>query len=134
MKKYFVINDKQQFLWEDGNFYNAFVKLPFAVDESDVEHFREKGFIIEEVSPRAFPQLFPIPTDERQERITRVRCTGFALATVLDRLCSDPNIQSLWVSLEDSDFLISFIYVREYERRTRNPQDTCLPKQAEAGE
>ena len=68
--KYFIINDKQQFLWDDGNFYNAFVKTAFAVDEKTALRYEQDGCIKELVNPNEWPALYK-PTSTHQRMFTR---------------------------------------------------------------
>ena len=135
MKKFFVINDGTSFLWEDGNFYPPFVKPPYAVDEDialemvsdDPEHIT-----IEFADPQKWPSLYGISVDKPKVRRTYVRCSSFALANALDRLYDDDNVYNLMLSMEDNEFLISFEYKREYERRTRSASE--LPQSCNTGD
>lgn len=115
-KMYFVTNDKQQFMWEDGAFYNAFVKPAYAFDEETAKFYNTQyGYNIELADPEVWPQFYQKqeqPT-RKEKRITRVRCTSFALASVLDALWDDHAVTELNVSKEDNEFLISFVYLRE---------------------
>ena len=58
-----------------------------------------------------------------KKRRTYVRCSGFALADVLDRLYDDDQVFNLWVSKEDCEFLISFEYIRDYEKDNSKPME-----------
>lgn len=133
MKKYFVIKNKKEFLWKDDKFYPAFVKEAFAVDEEKALVYKELGYDIEYASPDVWQSLYDEKLDTKDDsegpmmappenfirknkRRTYVRCSTFTLACALDRLYDDENVRNVWVSMEDGDFLISFDYIRDYER------------------
>jgi len=135
MKKFFVINDGTSFLWEDGNFYPPFIKPPYAVDEDiAVEYVRDapNHITIELADPQKFPSLYGIRVAKPKVRRTYVRCSSFALANALDRLYDDDDVYNLMLSMEDSEFLISFEYKRDYERRTRSASE--LPQSGNVGD
>lgn len=124
MKKYFVINNKQEFLWEDGLYYPAFEKTANAVDEDVAKHYEELGCKIEYAEPEKWPQFYDEVMEAKKPRRTYIRVTGFTLAAALDRLYEDENTYNVMLSMEDGDFLISFEYHRDYERPQRSTA-TC---------
>ena len=128
MEKYFVIKDNK-FLWEDGEFYPAFVKPANAVDEEVAKQYEELGCEIEYAEPNKWPNFYP-ENDEKKPRRTYVRCAAFALAEVLDRLQDTPYVHNIWVSLEDSDFLVSFEFRRDYERLKLSVEDCATSGEA----
>lgn len=130
MKKYFV-RKNNEYLWEDGKFYQGFTKSPYAVDEEVAKHYEKLGCEIEYAEPTNFPLIYG--NEEKKPRRTYVRCSGFALAEVLDRLCDSESTYNVWVSLEDSDFLVSFEFHRKHERKIYNSEPSvCLPQNGES--
>jgi len=127
-KKYFVIKDGKDFLWEDGNFYPAFINNAYAVDEDSALEYKEQGYEIEYAEPNKWPELYGLKEKEIQDakkpRRTYIRVSVFTLAAALDRLYDDEHTYNVMLSMEDGDFLISFEYRRDYERPQRSTA-TC---------
>ena len=127
---YFVINPNGHFLAKDGNFYSPFVKMAFGVKEPIAEKYVDLGYCKEHVDPDKFPALYKITFEAAfddttkaqseppalEKRRTYVRCSTFALAAVLDQLYDTRHVYNVWISLEDGDFLVSFEYLRDWER------------------
>lgn len=125
-KLYFVTNDKNEFLWEDGKFYPAFVKAAHAIDEEVAEHYKNLGCEIEFAEPDKWPKFYDEVREEKKpRRRTYVRVSAFTLAAALDRLYEDENTYKVMLSMEDGEFLISFEYRRDYERRARDIPQSC---------
>ena len=125
MRKYFVVNSKQEFLWEDGNFYPPFVKSAHVVDEDVAKHYVEQGCTMIFADAASWPQFYDDVRDVKKPRRTYIRVTGFTLAAALDQLYDDENTYNVGVSMEDSEFLISFEYRRDYERPARGTAQCC---------
>lgn len=127
MKKYYVVNDKQEFLWEDGKFYPPFVKSSHVVDEEVAKHYIEQGCTTIFADVDTWPQFYDeVREEKKQRRRTYVRVSAFTLAAALDRLYEDENTYNVMLSMEDGEFLISFEYHRDYERlRSSGIPQTC---------
>ena len=134
-KLYFVINLNGHFLASDGNFYPPFVKMPFGVNEATANKYAGMDCTIEPADEKQFSALYDDAMKSAAvnesvtvpRRRTYVRCSTFALAAALDRLCDSSNTRNVMLSMEDGDFLISFEYLREYERPSmkHSSGDTC---------
>lgn len=127
MRKYYVVNDKQEFLWEDGKFYPPFVKSAYVVDEDVAAQYIEHGCTTIFADVDTWPQFYDeVREEKKQRRRTYVRVSAFTLAAALDRLYEDENTYNIMLSMEDGDFLISFEYRRDYERlRSSGIPQTC---------
>jgi len=134
-KLYFVIDPNGHFLAGDGNFYPPFVKMPFGVNEATANKYAGMDCTIEPADEKQFSALYDDAMKSAAvnesvtvpRRRTYVRCSTFALAAALDRLCDSSNTRNVMLSMEDGDFLISFEYLREYERLSmkHSSGDTC---------
>lgn len=136
---YFVISDEKYFLFEDGKFYPAFEKSAYAVEEEVAQHYKSLGCTLEYLQPSKWPHLYGIkepldgPEQEQKyerKRRTYVRCTVFTLAAALDRLYDNENVRNLILSMEDNDFVVSFEYLRDYERAQESQQSCCSDKES----
>ena len=129
IKKYFVIKDGREFLWKDGQFYPAFVKSAYAVDEEVGLNYQQNGCEIEYAEPDKWPGLYDWP-EVKKPRRTYIRVSTFTLAAALDQLYDSENTYNIMLSMEDGDFLISFEYHRDYERQQHSVSD-CICAKAE---